>query len=190
MLKRFFDIVLVLISLPLVLPLFVVTFLLVICTSSGGALYWSQRVGKHNLLFSMPKFRSMHVNTPALATHVMNSQANAKQYLTPVGSFIRKTSLDEVPQLWCVLKGEMTIVGPRPALFNQADLIGLRTEKNIHLVNPGITGWAQVNGRDELPIPKKVDLDDYYVKNQSFGLDCYIMALTVIKVLKRDGVTH
>ena len=107
-----------------------------------------------------------------------------------MGSFIRKTSLDEIPQLWCVLKGEMAIVGPRPALFNQADLIELRTEKNIHLTKPGITGWAQVNGRDELPIPQKVNLDDYYVKNQSFGLDCYIMVLTVIKVLKRDGVTH
>jgi O-antigen biosynthesis protein WbqP len=144
----------------------------------------------HNQLFSMPKFRSMKINTPALATHIMNQQADPNQYLTPVGSFIRKSSLDELPQLWSVLKGDMSIVGPRPALFNQDDLISLRTEHGVHTLKPGITGWAQVNGRDELPIPQKVVLDAYYLKHQSLWLDCYIILLTVFKVLKRDGVSH
>jgi O-antigen biosynthesis protein WbqP len=188
--KRCFDIVLVCLSLPVTLPLSSCACLLVKLTSRGPSLYWSKRVGIHNQMFDMPKFRSMKVNTPALATHIMNQQANPNQYLTPVGSFIRKTSLDELPQLWSVLKGDMSIVGPRPALFNQDDLISLRTEHGVHTMKPGITGWAQVNGRDDLPIPQKVEFDAYYLKHQSFWLDCYIILLTIIKVIKRDGVSH
>lgn len=190
MIKRLFDIALVLASLIILIPLALITYILVKITSKGPALYWSQRVGVNNQLFSMPKFRSMKINTPALATHIMNQQANPNQYLTPVGSFIRKSSLDELPQLWSVLKGDMSIVGPRPALFNQDDLISLRTEHHVHTLKPGITGWAQVNGRDEIPIPQKVELDAYYLKNQSFWLDCYIILLTVVKVIKRDNVSH
>lgn len=190
MFKRFFDLAVVLVSLVFFIPFVVITYLLVKTTSSGNAIYWSKRVGKHNLLFSMPKFRSMKVNTPVIATHIMNQQANPNQYLTPVGSFIRKTSLDELPQLWSVLKGDMSIVGPRPALFNQDDLISLRTEHGVHVLKPGITGWAQVNGRDELPIPQKVMLDAYYLEHQSLWLDCYIILLTIFKVIKRDGVSH
>lgn len=188
--KRFFDLFLVLISLIILLPFVLITYLLVKATSQGPVLYWSKRVGMYNHLFDMPKFRSMKVNTPALATHIMNQQADPNQYLTPVGSFIRKTSLDELPQLWSVLKGDMSIVGPRPALFNQDDLTSLRTEQGVHILKPGITGWAQVNGRDELPIQEKVALDAYYLKHQSLWLDCYIILLTVFKVLKRDGVSH
>jgi O-antigen biosynthesis protein WbqP len=188
--KRIFDLAIVVFSTPVLLPVMLITYLLVKLSSKGPALYWSKRVGIHNRLFDMPKFRSMSVNTPALPTHIMNQQANPNQYLTPVGSFIRKTSLDELPQLWSVLKGDMSIVGPRPALFNQDDLISLRTEHGVHVLKPGITGWAQVNGRDELPIPQKVELDVYYLKHQSLWLDCYIILLTVFKVLKRDGVSH
>jgi len=190
MFKRFFDLTLVVVSAPILLPLMVLAFLLVKTTSNGPALYWSKRVGAENHLIDMPKFRSMKVNTPALATHIMNQQADPNQYLTPVGSFIRKTSLDELPQLWSVLKGDMSIVGPRPALFNQDDLISLRTQNGVHVLKPGITGWAQVNGRDDLPIPQKVELDVYYLKHQSLWLDCYIILVTVFKVLKRDGVSH
>jgi O-antigen biosynthesis protein WbqP len=188
--KRLFDIAAVFASLPILIPLALITYILVKTTSKGPALYWSQRVGVNNQLFSMPKFRSMKIDTPALATHIMNQQANPYQYLTPVGSFIRKTSLDELPQLWSVIKGDMSIVGPRPALFNQEDLISLRTKEGVHTLKPGITGWAQINGRDEIPIPQKVDLDAYYLKHQSFWLDCYIILLTVIKVIKRDNVSH
>jgi O-antigen biosynthesis protein WbqP len=190
MIKRLFDIALVLVSLIILIPLALITYTLVKITSKGPALYWSQRVGVNNQLFSMPKFRSMKIDTPALATHIMNQQANPNQYLTPIGSFIRKSSLDELPQLWSVLIGDMSIVGPRPALFNQDDLISLRTEHHVHTLKPGITGWAQVNGRDEIPIPQKVELDAYYLKNQSFWLDCYIILLTVVKVIKRDNVSH
>lgn len=190
MIKRFFDVVLVLAACLLLLPLALITYILVKTTSKGPALYWSQRVGVNNQLFSMPKFRSMQVNTPALATHIMNQQANPNQYLTPVGSFIRKSSLDELPQLWSVLKGDMSIVGPRPALFNQDDLVALRTQHDVHTLKPGITGWAQVNGRDEIHIHQKVELDAYYLKHQSFWLDCYIILLTVVKVIKRDNVSH
>jgi O-antigen biosynthesis protein WbqP len=188
--KRLFDIAAVFASLAILIPLALITYILVKTTSKGPALYWSQRVGVNNQLFSMPKFRSMKIDTPALATHIMNQQANPYQYLTPVGSFIRKTSLDELPQLWSVIKGDMSIVGPRPALFNQEDLISLRTKEGVHTLKPGITGWAQINGRDEIPIPQKVDLDAYYLKHQSFWLDCYIILLTVIKVIKRDNVSH
>lgn len=138
----------------------------------------------------MPKFRSMRVNTPVIATHLMSAQVNPNHYLTPVGGFIRKFSLDEIPQLWSVLKGDMSFVGPRPALFNQDDLIELRTNYGIDKLRPGITGWAQVNGRDEIPIPKKVELDHYYLTHQSLLFDIYIISLTVLKVLRRDNVSH
>lgn len=190
MTKRIFDVILVLSSLFVVVPLATVTCFLVKLTSTGNTLYWSKRVGMHNQLFNMPKFRSMRLGTPQLATHLMNQQANPNQYLTPVGSFIRKSSLDELPQLWCVLKGDMSIVGPRPALFNQDDLIALRTAHGVHTLKPGITGWAQVNGRDEIPIPQKVALDAYYLKHQSLWLDIKIIVLTVIKVLRRDNISH
>jgi len=188
--KRAFDILCVLIGLPFIAPLYLFTFLLVKLTSKGPALYWSKRVGQGNQLFNMPKFRSMQIDTPALATHVLNQQGNAQQYLTPIGGFIRKTSLDELPQLWSVLKGDMSIVGPRPALFNQDDLIELRTQYHIETIKPGITGWAQINGRDELPIPDKVKLDYFYYKNRSFSFDCKVIILTFLKVIKRDGVSH
>lgn len=188
--KRILDILLTLIGLILLSPFFVMTYLLVKLTSRGPALFWSQRVGQENRLFSMPKFRSMKIGTPQMATHLMNQKINPHSVLTPVGGFIRKTSLDELPQLWSVLKGDMSIVGPRPALFNQEDLIKLRTEKGVHTLKPGITGWAQINGRDEIPIPKKVDLDKYYLVNQSLWLDFKIIALTAIKVLRRDNISH
>ncbi len=188
--KRVLDIVLALIATTCLSPLLLATYLLVKLSSTGPALYWSKRVGQHNQLFSMPKFRSMRVGTPQMATHLMNQQTDPNAFLTPVGSFIRKTSLDELPQLWSVLKGDMSIVGPRPALFNQDDLIALRTEKNVHTLKPGITGWAQVNGRDEIPIPQKVGLDAYYLQHQSLCLDIKIIVLTVIKVLRRDNITH
>jgi len=190
MMKRFFDIFLVLVSLLFLLPLALMTYLLVKLTSKGPVLYWSQRVGQNNQLFNMPKFRSMKVDTPAIATHVMQQQNNPNQYLTTVGGFIRKTSLDEIPQLWCVLKGEMSLVGPRPALFNQDDLIQLRTDYGVHALRPGITGWAQVNGRDEIAIPQKVELDSYYLNHQSLWLDSYIVFLTILKVIKQDNVSH
>lgn len=190
MIKRLFDVLIVLVSLIVATPLTILTFLLVKLTSRGPALYWSQRIGQNNQLFNMPKFRSMKVGTPALATHILNQQNNPNQYLTIVGSFIRKTSLDELPQLWSVLVGDMSIVGPRPALFNQVDLIKLRTDVNVHMLKPGITGWAQVNGRDEISIPEKVTFDYYYLKNRSFWLDIYIIFLTVLKVINRDNISH
>jgi len=188
--KRIIDVLIVMVSLVAVMPLTLITLLLVKLTSAGPALYWSERVGQNNQLFSMPKFRSMQIGAPQIATHIMNQQNNPDQYLTPVGSFIRKTSLDELPQLWSVLKGDMAIVGPRPALFNQDDLITLRTEYGVDKLKPGITGWAQVNGRDEVSIPEKVALDTYYLKNQCLKLDCQIIFLTVMKVIKRDNVSH
>lgn len=190
LLKRFLDILLTLIAMVLLSPFLLLTYLIVKLSSEGPALYWSQRVGQHNQLFSMPKFRSMRIGTPQIATHLMNQQTNPNSYLTPVGSFIRKTSLDELPQLWSVLKGNMSIVGPRPALFNQDDLISLRTEYGVHKLKPGITGWAQINGRDEIPIPQKVDLDTYYLTHQSTWLDLKIIVLTAIKVIKRDNIMH
>ncbi len=190
LIKRLLDILLTLIALLLLSPLVLTTYLLVKLTSTGPALYWSQRVGQNNQLFSMPKFRSMRVGTPQIATHLMNQQSNPNSFLTPIGSFIRKTSLDELPQLWSVLKGDMSLVGPRPALFNQDDLVSLRTEQGVHTLKPGITGWAQINGRDEIPIPQKVALDAYYLSNQSIWLDLMIILLTAIKVLRRDNITH
>lgn len=156
-------------------------------TSKGPVLYWSDRVGRNNVIFKMPKFRSMRVGTPAVATHLL---ADARSHLTPIGSFLRKSSLDELPQLWSILSGDMSFVGPRPALFNQQDLIAMRTEQGVHTLVPGLTGWAQVNGRDELPIPEKVKLDVAYLQRQSFSFDIYILWLTFIKVMRRDGVSH
>ena len=185
--KRLFDLVLALIAACLLIVPIVVVAVLVKLTSKGPALYWSDRVGRHNRIFKMPKFRSMKVETPAVATHLL---VDPGIVLTPVGDFLRKSSLDELPQLWCILKGEMSFVGPRPALFNQYDLILLRTEKGVDKVVPGLTGWAQVNGRDELPIPEKVVLDVEYMERQSLWFDLKILWLTVLKVVRRDGVSH
>ncbi len=185
--KRLFDLCLVLLALLILTLPFLLVALLVRLTSSGTVLYWSDRVGQNNKLFKMPKFRTMQMNTPAVATHLL---PEPERFLTPVGSFLRQSSLDELPQLWSVLKGDMSIVGPRPALFNQYDLIKLRTEQGVHLLKPGITGWAQVNGRDELPIPDKVKLDVDYMHQQSLLFDLKIIALTVLKVLCKDGIQH
>ena len=185
--KRVFDLILAaIIVLVLAVPIACVA-LLVRLTSPGPVFYWSERVGRHNAIFKMPKFRSMRVGTPAVATHLL---ANPAIYLTPIGSFLRKTSLDELPQLWSILHGDMSFVGPRPALFNQADLIEQRTRLGVHQLVPGLTGWAQVNGRDELPIPDKVALDAEYLRRRSFLFDIKILALTAIKVIRGDNVTH
>ena len=185
--KRLFDLALGLCAaLVLALPILLVA-LLVRLTSPGPALYWSDRVGKGNRIFRMPKFRSMRVGTPAVATHLLQ---DPKVYLTPIGSILRKSSLDELPQLWSILKGVMSFVGPRPALFNQDDLVALRTQFGVHELVPGLTGWAQVNGRDELPIPDKVKLDVEYLQWQSLWFDIRILWLTFVKVLRRDGVSH
>ena len=185
--KRLFDLAVALVAaLFLALPI-VMTALAVRLTSPGPVLYWSDRVGRHNRIFKMPKFRSMRIDTPAVATHLLQ---NPEQWLTPIGSFLRKSSLDELPQLWSILKGDMSFVGPRPALFNQDDLIALRTEKGVHELVPGLTGWAQVNGRDELPIPQKVQLDVEYLERGSLLFDMKILWLTALKVLARDGVSH
>ena len=174
------------VSVILAVPILLVG-LAVWLTSPGPVLYWSDRVGRGNRIFRMPKFRSMRVDTPAVATHLLHSP---QHWLTPIGSFLRKSSLDELPQLWSILRGDMSFVGPRPALFNQADLIALRTQHGVHVLVPGLTGWAQVNGRDELPIPEKVRLDVEYLKKKSLGFDLKILWLTVLKVLARDGVSH
>ena len=173
-------------ALVLALPLALVA-LAVRLTSPGPALYWSDRVGRDNTIFKMPKFRSMRVGTPAVATHLLT---NAASHLTPIGGFLRRSSLDELPQLLSILRGDMSFVGPRPALFNQHDLIALRTAQGVHTLTPGLTGWAQVNGRDELPIPDKVALDAAYLRRQSLGFDLRILWLTLIKVMRRDGVSH
>ena len=185
--KRLFDLALaVLAAFVLFFPILIVAAL-VRLTSKGPALYWSDRVGQHNHLFQMPKFRSMLVGTPAVATHLLSDPS---VYLTPIGSFLRKSSLDELPQLWSILKGDMSFVGPRPALFNQNDLIALRTESGVQELVPGLTGWAQVNGRDELPIPEKVKLDVAYLRLRSFWFDIRILWMTFLKVVQRDGVSH
>ncbi len=185
--KRVFDLVLCLMLLSLLLVPTVIVALAVRLTSKGPALYWSDRVGRHNRIFKMPKFRSMRIDTPALATHLLQ---NPEQWLTPIGSFLRKSSLDELPQLWSILKGDMSFVGPRPALFNQDDLIALRTKNRVHELVPGLTGWAQVNGRDELSIPHKVALDAEYLQRWSLLFDLKILWMTALKVLARDGVSH
>jgi O-antigen biosynthesis protein WbqP len=185
--KRIFDIALtILVGLILLFPL-VATALMVRLTSKGPALYWSDRIGRNNKIFKMPKFRSMQIGTPAVATHLLS---NPDTYLTPVGSFLRKSSLDELPQLWSILKGDMSFVGPRPALFNQQDLIELRTKAGVHELTPGLTGWAQINGRDELPIPDKVALDVEYLHRRSLSFDAYIILMTALKVIRRDGIVH
>lgn len=173
-------------SLILFIPVVLVA-LLVRLTSPGPALYWSDRIGKNNTIFKMPKFRSMRVGTPTVATHLL---ADAHSHLTPVGNFLRKSSLDELPQLWSIIRGDMSFVGPRPALFNQDDLIALRTQYGVEKLPPGLTGWAQVNGRDELPIPEKVKLDVEYLRRQSLPFDIKIIVLTFLKVVRRDGITH
>jgi len=185
--KRLFDLLLACIAVVLLSVPVTVIALLVRLTSPGPALYWSDRIGRDNRVFKMPKFRSMRIDTPAVATHLLQ---NPEQWLTPIGSFLRKSSLDELPQLWSILKGDMSFVGPRPALFNQDDLIALRTEKGVHELVPGLTGWAQVNGRDELPIPQKVQLDVQYLERRSLLFDMKILWMTALKVLARDGVSH
>ena len=185
--KRAFDVCLALFAGFVLAGPIVLIALLVRLTSNGPVLYWSDRVGRHNKIFKMPKFRSMRVGTPAVATHLLT---NPNAYLTPIGPFLRKTSLDELPQLWSILKGDMSFVGPRPALFNQHDLIALRTQSGVHELMPGLTGWAQVNGRDELPIPAKVAYDAEYLKRRSLWFDVRILWLTFVQVLRRDGVSH
>lgn len=185
--KRLFDLILALITASLLIIPIIFVAVLVKLTSKGPALYWSDRVGRNNSIFKMPKFRSMKIETPAVATHLLVDPGSV---LTPVGDILRKSSLDELPQLWCILKGEMSFVGPRPALFNQDDLIALRTEKGVDKLLPSLTGWAQVNGRDTLPIPEKVALDVEYMERQSLWFDMRILWLTFLKVIKRDGVSH
>jgi O-antigen biosynthesis protein WbqP len=185
--KRLFDLMLTLsAAIVLVFPIAIIAAA-VCLTSAGPALYWSDRVGRGNKLFKMPKFRSMRIGTPAVATHLLQDPAT---YLTPIGSFLRKSSLDELPQLWSILVGDMSFVGPRPALFNQHDLIALRTQHGVETLMPGLTGWAQVNGRDELPIPEKVQFDVEYLQHHSLVFDLRILWMTLVKVLRRDGVTH
>ncbi len=185
--KRFFDFSLALLALSVLLFPLALIAIAVRITSSGPALYWSDRVGRGNRLFKMPKFRSMCVGTPAVATHLL---LEPDAYLTPIGAFLRKTSLDELPQLWSILRGDMSFVGPRPALFNQDDLIALRTESGVHDLLPGLTGWAQINGRDEIPVPEKVKLDEEYQKRQSLFFDLKILWITFLKVIRSEGVAH
>ena len=185
--KRCFDIIVsTLAAIAFALPLGLVA-IAVKLTSPGPILYWSDRVGRNNRIFRMPKFRTMRTDTPAVATHLLK---NPDKWLTPIGAFLRKTSLNELPQLWSILIGDMSIVGPRPALFNQHDLVALRTQLGVHELVPGLTGWAQVNGRDELPIPEKVDLDVEYLRRRSLLFDLQIIYLTLIRVVRREGVSH
>lgn len=186
-LKRVFDVIVAFIVAFLVLPLFVIVFVMVRATSPGDSLYWSKRVGRRNVIFLMPKFRTMLIDTPQVATHLL---ADPVSCLTPIGGFLRKSSLDEIPQLWSILKGDMSFVGPRPALFNQDDLISMRRAVGIDILLPGLTGWAQVNGRDELPIPEKVRFDTEYLKRMSLWFDLRIIAMTFMKAIRREGVSH
>lgn len=185
--KRAMDLLLACAALFLLAIPMALVALLVKLTSPGPAIYWSDRVGRDNQIFRMPKFRSMRTDTPAVATHLLE---NPRQYLTPIGHFLRRSSLDELPQLWNIFKGDMSFVGPRPALFNQHDLIALRTEAQVHTLRPGLTGWAQVNGRDELPIPDKVKLDAEYRQRQSLWFDLQILWLTAAQVWRGSGVSH
>ena len=185
--KRVFDIFLgCLAALILFVPALLVA-IAVRLTSKGPVLYWSDRIGRNNVIFKMPKFRTMRVGTPTVATHLL---ADAHSHLTPVGTLLRNSSLDELPQLWSILAGDMSFVGPRPALFNQQDLIALRTKQGVHILVPGLTGWAQVNGRDNLLIPKKVALDVEYMNRQGFWFDVQILLMTLLKVIQKDGVSH
>lgn len=185
--KRTFDVVLAVVVSIVLLPVFAGVAVLVKMTSVGPVIYWSDRVGRNNMIFRMPKFRTMLTNAPAVATHLL---ADPESYLTPVGSVLRRLSLDELPQLWSIIKGDMSFVGPRPALFNQEDLIALRMQHQVHTLTPGLTGWAQINGRDDLSIPEKVRLDVEYGRRSSFGFDMKIIFLTAVNVLRRDGVKH
>jgi len=185
--KRIFDLVVGIVVFLFAFTPMLVVGILVRMTSKGEVLYWSDRVGRGNKIFRMPKFRSMRTDTPVVATHLLS---DTDAFLSPLGGFLRRSSLDELPQLWSILKGDMSFVGPRPALFNQYDLIALRTEKGVDQLMPGLTGWAQVNGRDELPIPQKVELDVEYMQRQSFGFDLRILWMTFLKVVKSDGVSH
>jgi O-antigen biosynthesis protein WbqP len=185
--KRIFDLVLAVFALLILFIPIGIVAVMVRVTSTGPVFYWSDRVGRSNIIFKMPKFRSMRVGTPAVATHLL---ANPGNYLTPIGSFLRKSSLDELPQLWSIFRGDMSFVGPRPALYNQHDLVELRTQCGVHELVPGLTGWAQVNGRDELPIFKKVELDKEYLLRRSLMFDLKILFLTALKVIMRADVTH
>ena len=185
--KRVFDLLLVVLAATVLAIPLGLTALLVRLSSKGPIIYWSERVGQNNRIFRMPKFRSMRLGTPAVATHLL---ANPNAYLTPIGGFLRKSSLDELPQLWSIVKGDMSFVGPRPALFNQYDLISQRTGSGVDKLLPGLTGWAQINGRDELPIARKVALDVEYLRRKSFSFDLKILLLTAVKVIRRDNVTH
>lgn len=185
--KRLFDIACSLLALVVLsIPMLIIA-LLVKLTSKGPVLYWSDRVGRDNTIFKMPKFRTMRIDTPAVATHLLD---DPDRWLTLIGKSLRKSSLDELPQLISIISGDMSIVGPRPALFNQDDLVALRTKKGVHRLTPGLTGWAQINGRDELPIPIKVDFDEYYLDNRSFSLDIQIIFRTLLKVVRSEGVKH
>lgn len=185
--KRVLDLVLAIIaSVIFFIPLCLLAAL-VKATSKGPVFYWSDRVGRDNRIFSMPKLRTMRVDTPVVATHLLT---DPHKFLTPIGGFLRKSSLDEIPQLWCIVRGDMSVVGPRPALFNQQNLIDMRTDQGVHMIRPGLTGWAQINGRDELPLPEKVKLDSDYLRRQSLGFDLKVIVLTVLKVVRRDGIVH
>jgi O-antigen biosynthesis protein WbqP len=185
--KRVFDVWMAFPLLLLLLPLLFALALLIKATSRGPVIYWSDRVGKNNRIFRMPKFRTMRIDTPQVPTHLLLAPTT---YLTPIGSFLRRSSLDELPQLWSILWGDLSFVGPRPALFNQDDLVTLRTQRNIHQLVPGLTGWAQVNGRDELPIPVKVQFDYEYLQRRSIKFDLQILGMTFAKVVRGEGVQH
>jgi len=185
--KRLFDFILALFLILLLMVPMIIIAIVIMLTSRGAAIHWSERVGKNNVVFKMPKFRSMKIDTPDLATHLLKDSSST---LTPVGSFLREYSLDEIPQLWSIIKGDMSFVGPRPALFNQDDLIKLRSTYGIEKILPGLTGWAQVNGRDDLPITEKVQKDVEYLQRHSFLFDLKILWLTFLKVIKKDGISH
>ena len=185
--KRIFDLFVVILLIPFFLFLLLIISTLIKFDSAGPIIFWSDRVGKNNKLFQMPKFRTMHTNAPLIET---NKLSNNERYITRLGYFLRKTSLDELPQIWSVLKGDMSIVGPRPALFNQHDLISSRTSNNVYLLRPGITGWAQINGRDFISIEEKSNLDKFYLQKRSFLFDIYIIFLTLVKLLKRSDIKH
>lgn len=187
MIKRLIDILLSVLLIIALLPIIALLSLLIKFTSKGPVLHLSKRIGQNNIEFTMPKFRTMLIETPQVATHLLG---NSKSYLTPIGHILRKLSLDEIPQLISILKGDMSFIGPRPALYNQYDLIELRTKRNIHLIKPGLTGWAQINGRDEISIEEKVQKDEYYYNNFSLSLDLKIFLITVIKVLKSNNISH
>lgn len=185
--KRFFDLLFSLLVVVCLLPLMAAIAIAVSLTSPGPILYWSDRVGKGNSMFRMPKFRTMRINAPVVATHLLQ---NPEKWLTPIGSFLRRCSLDELPQLWSILVGDMSFVGPRPALFNQDELIMLRVQAGVNKLSPGLTGWAQINGRDELTIFRKVQLDAEYLRRRTFAFDMWILLMTFLNVLRRDGVSH